>query len=123
MAYNDLFVVIYKILSYFYECMKAGVSPRLEDFCCTSKMLRVPEQYWNQVVVEMQDEGFLKGFIATHKKNGLTIIMNEDAHITIKGVEFLKNNSNMAEVESFLGQSFMTVLSATIETIVSASIR
>jgi len=35
MAQNDMEIIVYKILSYLYECMKAGKHPRLEDMGST----------------------------------------------------------------------------------------
>ena len=39
MAYNDMEVIAYKILSYLYECMKYGVTPRPKDLETSSLML------------------------------------------------------------------------------------
>ena len=32
MAKDDYFVIVYKILTYFYECLKAGKKPQAEDY-------------------------------------------------------------------------------------------
>ena len=41
MAQNDMEIIVYKILSYLYECMKAGKHPRLEDMGSTCQMFRI----------------------------------------------------------------------------------
>ena len=40
MAQNAMEVIMYKILKYLYECMKADVPPRMEDINCTCQMFR-----------------------------------------------------------------------------------
>ena len=119
MAYNDMDVVIYKMLSYLYECMKEGVLPRQEDFCHNAKLFRVPEKYWLQLIEEMQETGLIKGFFFIDTKDGKIIQMTDKARITIKGGQFLEENSRMKEVKVFLGDSFKTVLSSTVQAIVN----
>ncbi|MBQ0004623.1 MAG: hypothetical protein KBS68_02035 [Clostridiales bacterium] len=43
MAKNDMPVIIYKILKYLYECMKAGKQPDETDFCAESKLISIPQ--------------------------------------------------------------------------------
>jgi len=62
MAQNDMEIIVYKILNYLYECMKAGKHPRLEDMGSTCQMFRIPQEYWNQVMEELIDCGYVKGF-------------------------------------------------------------
>lgn len=123
MVYNDMDVIIYKILSYLYECMKNGVAPREEDMCSSAKLLRIPERYWLQIIEEMQAEGLIRGFAFINTKDGKIAQMSEDARITIKGGQFLEENSRMKEVRSFLGESFKTVLTSTVQLIVNSVVR
>ena len=123
MAYNDMEVIAYKILSYLYECMKYGVTPRPEDLEASSSMLRIPERYRQQVVEALLNEGLVIGFCFTDTKDGRLMIMRDDAAITLSGREYLAENSRMAEAKAFLGQSFQTMLSAMVQAIVAATIR
>lgn len=122
MAYNDMDVVIYKILTYLYECMKNGVKPREEDMCSSAKLFRIPAQYWAQIIEEMQEEGLIKGFSFLRTKEGKLIEMSDDARITIKGGQYLSDNSRMKEVAAFLGAGFQEVISTMIKIIVEATI-
>ena len=49
MAKNDYFVIVYKILSYLYECMKAGKEPAQEDIACDSQLFHISQRYWNHM--------------------------------------------------------------------------
>ena len=53
MAQNDMEVIMYKILSYLYECMKAGKRPRMEDMCCSCQMFQIPLSYWGTIMEEL----------------------------------------------------------------------
>ena len=52
MAKNDYFVIVYKILSYLYECMKAGKEPAQEDIACDSQLFHISQRYWNHIKME-----------------------------------------------------------------------
>ena len=69
MAQNDMEIIVYKILSYLYECMKSGKHPRMEDMGCVCQMFRIPQEYWNQVMEELIDCGYVKGFYDTLNSN------------------------------------------------------
>ncbi len=119
MAYNDMDVIIYKILSYLYECMKSGVAPREEDLCANAKLFRIPQRYWLQVIEEISDEGLVKGFRFLMIKDGMLVDVSEDARITIKGKQFLTENSRMAAARKFLGAGFNETLSIMIKAIIA----
>ena len=71
MAQNDMEVIIYKILRYLYDSMKAGnLHPREEDFCCSCRMFNIPLIYWNQIIIEMSENGLIKGVLITETKDG-----------------------------------------------------
>lgn len=121
MADNDMDVIIYKILQYMYECMKVGVSPRLEDINYDSPMLRIPRQYWIQILQEMQASGFVNGFIFIEHKQNILMHMNDTARITLIGQQYLRDNSHMKKARDFLGESFQSVLSATVQAIMAST--
>ncbi|MDO4176273.1 MAG: YjcQ family protein [Bacillota bacterium] len=118
MAYNDMDVIAYKILSYLYECMKNGVPARAEDMCASAKLFRIPERYWRQIIEELQDEGLVKGFFIINTKDGRIVSMTDEARITLKGANYLEENSKMKEVGEFLGAGFREVLSTMIKAII-----
>ncbi|MFQ9435582.1 MAG: hypothetical protein ACLR1R_04080 [Ruminococcus callidus] len=45
MAKNDMEVIMYKILRYLYECMKAGKTPDLANIMWNCKMFDIPKAY------------------------------------------------------------------------------
>lgn len=111
MAKDDMSVIVYKILRYMYACMKAGVRPDMMDMCYACKMFQIPRGYWNQIVLELIDNGYVKGFMHFNTKDGLCIQMSDQAGITLKGVQYLEDNSKMKEVKNCLGKAFEIVLS------------
>ena len=90
MAKDDMRVIMYKILKYLYGCMKIGRHPALEDMCCKSTLFQIPEEYWGQVIVELAEAGYIKGFIYAMTKGGLAVTMTDSARITLAGVDFLE---------------------------------
>lgn len=44
-AKNDMEVIMYKILRYLYECMKAGKTPDLANIMWNCKMFDIPKAY------------------------------------------------------------------------------
>lgn len=79
-------------------------------------MYKIPEEYWKQIIAELSEAGYVKGFIYTMTKDGLAVTMTDSASITLAGVELLEENGSMAKVRQFLGSAFEIVL----ETILKA---
>ncbi len=96
MSKTDLHVIVYKLLRYVYECNKRGVIPDLVE---AHNLVNVPESYFNQTTQEMTCNGFVRGSYLP----GMTL--------TLKGEEFLTENSAMQKARDFLGAGFDVVLS------------
>nr|DAL58673.1 MAG TPA_asm: hypothetical protein [Caudoviricetes sp.] len=94
MAKDDINVIMYKILKYFYTCMKAGVKPVPEEMI---DFLDIPELYGKTVMHGLHEKGFI-----------------DRAGITIDGMRFMDSDSGMNEVDEFLGESFGIVLDNSI---------
>lgn len=114
MAQNDMEIIIYKILAYLYECMKAGKHPRMEDMGSTCQMFSIPRSYWEQIMRELIDCGYVKGFRYRANKSAQSIFMLDDVGITLKGREFLRDNSGMQKAKEFLGSAFAVLLDGII---------
>lgn len=101
MAHDDMHVVMYKILSYLYKCMKAGESPDLR--MVGADALGINHKYWSAIVDELVERGYVKGFKVTEVP-GLTprCVTPVDPAITMSGVEFLMENSMMRKAYAFL---------------------
>ena len=91
----DNFKAVYKILSALESCMdlpKANV----EMFDC--KALNVSQERWNKYIEMMYDCGYIKGVNIKSYISGATIIDCNDIQITLKGLEYLQENSVMQKM-------------------------
>ena len=114
MAKDDMDVIIYKILRYMYECMKQGRKPMLEDICHDCMLFKIPKSYWDNIIVELINAGYVRGFMHRDSKDGLVITMTDSAAITLDGVHFLEENNRMAKAKQFLGTGFEIALGAVL---------
>ncbi|MCI8510814.1 MAG: hypothetical protein HFE83_02310 [Lachnospiraceae bacterium] len=100
MAKDDYFVIVYRILSYLYECFKQGEKPDTDLF--GSDALRINNGYWVNVMESLLAEGYIKGIAVLPYMAGRVGIKILDLKITQKGIEFLQDNSKMAKAKEFL---------------------
>lgn len=100
MAKNDYFVVVFRILSYLYECFKHGERPNVEMF--DADALKINQVYWVDIMLSMLDEGYIKGVSAVPLLGGITGVKITDLKITPKGIEYLLENSMMQKAKGFL---------------------
>lgn len=116
MAKDDFFVIAYKILSYLYECNKTGKHPAIEDFNYHCAMFSIPESYWQQIMGDLIDKGYISGAskVECTERSQPGIKINPGVAITMDGVEFLQENSKMKKVKDFLGEGFTAALSGII---------
>lgn len=95
-------VIIYKVLTYLYECLKLGKDPdkeMLQSYC--PLFGGVPERYWTAIWLEMVDKGFVKGVLKFSSDDSLQVVV-DSPRVTFDGVEFLNENSMMAKAKEFL---------------------
>lgn len=118
MARDDMDVIFYKILTYFYRVAKAGEKPRYEDYCCKCKMFDIPGDYWSLIMNELINEGYLKGFTMVIVKGPTLIQQMDDASITYKGTQFLEDDAKMKEVKRVLGASFEVLMNSIIQAVI-----
>lgn len=117
MPRDDMRVIMYKILQYLYSCNKAGKTPCFEDMCHNCKMFNIPREYWAQIMIELMENGYIKGFARISTKDGITIQMLDTPKITLAGVNFLEENGTMQKVKEHLGAAFEILLSSIISVI------
>lgn len=118
MANNDMFVIFYKILSYLYESLKAGKRPNWSDLQHNSALLNIPVGYWQAIIRELVEGGYIKGMKVVETRSG-PVYCDNGLYITSKGVEYLESNSLMGKAKEFLGASFQTVLEALVSALLS----
>lgn len=118
MADNDMNVVVYKLLAYLYACLKAGVCSNFSDIQSESGLLNIPKRYWVAVIEELREHGYITGVKITRTQTG-PVLLNNGIRITLKGVEYLEENSWMQKTGTFLGESFQSVLDGLISGLAS----
>lgn len=109
MAFDDYEVVVYKVLAYLYECIKAGVNPSIDK---AKELAKVNDVYWNTVLDGLLRDGFAAASVV-YAWEGHTAIYS-DLRITQKGAAYVKDSSKMREVARFLGKAFRSVLQVAV---------
>lgn len=99
MAQNDMYVVMYKIICYLYDCMKKGIEPDISEY--DHRALKIPETYWSHVMLELIDHGYVKGYVVMRAYTP-AVITQSDPAVTMEGVAFAQENSMMTKARQFL---------------------
>lgn len=100
MAKDDIFKLVYVILTELYEAKKAGEKVDVEAI--SSERLGIPSGYLADIIVELIDKGYVKGISYRETKSGRIFSPIEEMSITLEGVEFLQENSMMKKVHEAL---------------------
>ena len=100
MAKDDYFKIIYVILTELYGCKKKGCKVDLRVI--GPQRFQIPEGYLLDILSELLDEGYVKGFEVLQTKSGRCVCGLEDIGITMKGIEYLQDNSKMKQVYNAL---------------------
>lgn len=93
MANDDYFKIVYVILTELYEYKKKGL--KVELHAISPARFKIPEGYLIDILYDLLDEGYVKGFKILEAKTGRYILSLEDISITMKGIEYLQDNSKM----------------------------
>lgn len=100
MAKDDMFKIIYIILKELYEHMKDGTRV---PFCDISpERFQITEGYWVTIICELEEQGYISGIKARNTKTGRVVGGVDDINITLKGAEYLQENSTMKKVHDVL---------------------
>lgn len=104
MAKDDYYVLAYRILAYLYECVKQGQQPDLDYLTYDTKQFPVNESYWNYVLANLLQEGYIEGvyLVPILGRNDKGIKGMQDIRITPKGIEYLQENSMMKKAGKVL---------------------
>ena len=111
MAKDDYNVIVFKILTYLYAVLKRKTVFDINEF--KTAVGSIDENYLNDLLEMMQNEGFIKGLIFVHAWGIEPLICNDlsQMRITFKGMQFLTENSKMKEVKEFLLKNVDTISS------------
>ncbi|MDD6266456.1 MAG: YjcQ family protein [Clostridium sp.] len=91
----DNFRAVYHILS---ELEKALDSPKVDISRCDAEQLGVSENRWCSYIEMMEDVGYIKGAVIKRNIYGETLIDCDNMKITLKGLEYLQENSVMQRI-------------------------
>lgn len=100
MAKDDIFRLIYTLLKELYEHKKDGTRTPREDI--GPDRLQISDGYWVSIICELVDNGYISGVRYRETKTGKVLIGLDEIDITLKGVEYLQENSMMKKVHQFL---------------------
>lgn len=103
MAKDDFFVILFKILTYYYGCMKNRYVFKEEVFFKIAKG-NIDDSYFNKVLKDAVDMGYIKGLAFTHAWGDEYILSSDykDGEITPEGIKYLTDNSKMEKIKEFL---------------------
>ena len=88
----DNFRIIYRILRYLEKALDYD-EPDME--CISAKTLKLTDQRWVAVMEMLSEEGYIKGFSVQRTADGSIVISSSAPRITLKGLEYLQENSLM----------------------------
>ena len=91
----DNFKIIYKILSTLEKSMDLE---QCNMECISPEKLKISEERWNKYIEMLLDAGYIKGVRIQKYVTGNTSIDADDIRITLKGLEYLSENSIMQKM-------------------------
>lgn len=97
----DNFKVIYKILR---ELEKNMGNEDFDLKNISAEKMKMPFEKWEQILILMQEHGYIKGLVLTNDVSSLYSHIAEPIkpRITIEGLEYLANNSMMGKAKEML---------------------
>ena len=88
----DNFRVIYRILRYLEKALDYD-EPNMD--CISAKALKLSDQRWVALMEMLSKEGYIDGFSVQSTVDGSILISSSTPRITLKGLEYLQENSLM----------------------------
>ena len=104
MAKDDYDVIVYKILLYFYACMKRVISFDQTVFDKAIKRDVLNEEYFVSILHMMQVEGLITNLTIAKPWGNVYLLASDlwDAEITAEGIRYLKENSRAKKARDTL---------------------
>lgn len=104
MSRDDYYVIVYKLLSYLYNCLKKGSPVNIDSLRFAIKA-DINDKYWDYIIKHLYIEEYVEGvniskFVGYIGEDCIKI--NKDFMITPIGIDFLNNDPNMEKAEEFL---------------------
>lgn len=102
MSRDDYFVLVYKILSYLYKCLKQAKKPNIDYLQPCTKDLPIEESYFNYIIEHMVKSNLIENVIIVPVDNAEPIIkIDESIRITPIGIEYLQENKMMKKASKY----------------------
>ncbi len=95
MPNNDFFKIVYIILYNLYKTKREGKILNVKDI--NHEALNIPYGYYVDIISELIDNGLVKGARVKPTKTTRVLCLN-DMRITMKGIVYLQENSNMKKI-------------------------
>lgn len=97
----DNFKIIYKILK---ELEKNMGNEKFSTHTISAEVLKIPYHRWEQFLILMQEEGYIKGLVISKCLEDSFPHITEPIkpQITIKGLEYLEENNFMTKAKEAL---------------------
>lgn len=94
----DNFAVIYKVLDFFEKNMD---NESVDMDAISHEKLGITENRWINIMKMMEDNEYIEGITIRKSIDGMTTIGYCNPAITLKGLEYLKENSTMKKMYNF----------------------
>lgn len=97
----DNFKIIYKILR---ELERNMGNEQFEIYHISAEKLKIPYEKWEQLIIMLSDSGYISGVVVTQDIDDMFRHIAEPIHpyITLKGLEYLANNTFMEKAKEVL---------------------
>ena len=94
MAKDDYFVIAYKILKYFYTCLKSDQDPDINMY--NANAFNINQSYWDYIMVNLFEYGYISDLLIIpptlgRKRKGVRVL--DSTMITPDGIKYLEENS------------------------------
>lgn len=99
MAKDDYFVVIYQILLYMYECLKAGKTPDWE--LISAESLGINQSYWFYIMANLKKDEYIDGIAEINTLSGKGL-KDVGLAITPQGIAHLFDNNFISKAKRTL---------------------
>lgn len=88
----DNFKIIYRIL----KALEASMDcDEFDAAMISAEKLKISENRWARLLAMLTDEGYISGLSITKSIDGIIVINESNPAITLKGLEYLNENSFM----------------------------
>lgn len=104
MAKDDYPVIVYQILSYLYQCLKAGMAVEEEYLKPGGKIFSIHPSYWAFILSHLVEDGMIEGvnLVKAWGQEFPVIEKLDKARITPAGIEYLMENHFLSKAKALL---------------------